>query len=498
MRKISQTCLHGLLLGLFLLGINSLTPALALGGSSLSLFDAEKDEVIEAFLESRQYNLADLPAQLTLVDEPFLSGVESVVFFVNGMELRTENIAPFSLGGDIDGDLFAFDFQAGEYNIEVKYYSQDNGMGAFLGFNGVSLCFYNLPELPLFQTDLPLLTISGTTAQFLEASLEAGEKAEVNFFLEADAQLLIDQLSFSHPWLSLKAPLQAGNNTLIIDASNLPASDFVYDESINLSASLPDVPCRKFFHSFRVSLRVLPSEAISVTQLTIVDADEDKDACAAFGTGPRDIPTVTTFAFDAGCLPENFNFRASTYGEVKSVIFQYAYTAPGEEEKPIAFLRNENVEPFAAFGDFPAGDYYGIPVKAGLYRIKVTPFSEIRGRGKRGIPLEIVLRIDEPSNLPRQDDPALSQQLDFKDRLAVYPNPIYQESHITFQVTQEGPVEITLYDLRGNQIRTFYKGNLKREDRLKIDFKREEMESGIYILRVVENQQAFIKRIILE
>ncbi|MEO1653725.1 MAG: T9SS type A sorting domain-containing protein, partial [Bacteroidota bacterium] len=320
----------------------------------------------------------------------------------------------------------------------------------------------------------------------------------IDFYLEADENLALNQPNLRHPWLSLKEPLQVGKNTLIVDARNLAPSDFLYEEWVNLSAFLQTAPCLDFFQSFRISVEVLPSNVLSVTHLTIVDSDANQDACAAFGTGPQDIPTVAEFAFDAGCLPENFSFRASTYGDVKSVIFKYSYTAPGEEEQPLEFLRNENVLPFAAFGDFPAGEYYGIPVKSGLYKIQVVPYSEVRARGKRGIPLEVHLRIGEPRTLPRQDDPAQKENLSMDDRLLVYPNPVQQEGHISYQVEQTGPLEINLFDLQGNLIRSIFKGNMKLEDRLEMDFKREKMEAGIYILRVIENKHSLIRRIIVE
>ncbi|MEO1653450.1 MAG: hypothetical protein AAFU64_07900, partial [Bacteroidota bacterium] len=187
MLKLSQTYLRGFLICFALLGTTLINHSWAFEGSSFSLYDAEKDTVITSYIDfGSQFNLVELPSQLTLVDDPFPfydQPIESVVFFVNGEEVRTENRAPYALGGDINGDLFAYPFTPGNVEIEVLYYSKDNGEGDLLGVTGIQFCLYELESRPVFQTDIPEKTVGGTTAKFLELTLSAGEKTEIDFYL---------------------------------------------------------------------------------------------------------------------------------------------------------------------------------------------------------------------------------------------------------------------------------------------------------------------------
>ena len=78
-------------------------------GSSLSLLNADDGTVM---VDSFNYvgdvlNLAELPPRLTIVDSLFGAVAGSVEFFHNGRSVRTENVAPYALGGDAAPGVFA-------------------------------------------------------------------------------------------------------------------------------------------------------------------------------------------------------------------------------------------------------------------------------------------------------------------------------------------------------------------------------------------------------
>ena len=83
-----------------------------------------------------------------------------------------------------------------------------------------------------------------------------------------------------------------------------------------------------------------------------------------------------TFSFDLYCLPDQLSVRADAYNQPGSVVFEYAFSAPGEDEKSLSYFRTENIAPYALFGDSPRNNFIGIPKKPGLYKIRATPFSE--------------------------------------------------------------------------------------------------------------------------
>ncbi|MEM7156960.1 MAG: hypothetical protein AAF799_29180 [Myxococcota bacterium] len=68
-------------------------------------------------------------AALSLAAEASGPEVGSVVFYVDGMEIRTENIVPFTLGGNIEADLAPWMLTVGEHTVGAQPYPMDNGMG---------------------------------------------------------------------------------------------------------------------------------------------------------------------------------------------------------------------------------------------------------------------------------------------------------------------------------------------------------------------------------
>lgn len=102
-----------------------------------------------------------------------------------------------------------------------------------------------------------------------------------------------------------------------------------------------------------------------------------------------------------------FNIRANTSGDVGSVTMQLIGS--------LTKNTTESVAPYALFGDFPVGYYYGEMLPVGSYTITGTPYSEASAGGISGEPLSFNFQlVSEPLQRPfittwKTDNPGVSE-----------------------------------------------------------------------------------------
>ncbi|NEU08136.1 T9SS type A sorting domain-containing protein [Flavihumibacter sp. R14] len=100
--------------------------------SGFSLIDASTNQSLGPLNEGDILDLHLLPSALSIrantssTEEP----IESVVFAFSGSNrFRTENIEPYALGGDINGEFLKVNFRIGSNTIEAAPYSMNKGRG---------------------------------------------------------------------------------------------------------------------------------------------------------------------------------------------------------------------------------------------------------------------------------------------------------------------------------------------------------------------------------
>ncbi|KQC29410.1 PKD domain-containing protein [Flagellimonas eckloniae] len=103
---------------------------------------------------------------------------------------------------------------------------------------------------------------------------------------------------------------------------------------------------------------------LSITEFMLVNADSEQDIMIIADGEIIDINSLPT---------ENLNIRAETTNDVESVFFELSGTQNS--------TRNENVAPYALFGD-ASGNYKSNDFSLGSYDLVATPYSE---NGKKGI-----------------------------------------------------------------------------------------------------------------
>ncbi len=163
------------------------------------LRDVQTNRVLETYLEDSTVDLANYDA----VTLSALAGVitpSSVVFgYGDNAEFRSDNRAPFALGGDVDGGLRAFNFELGEQTITATPFSEFNGRGEAFGATSITLNF--------IDSSLPTITsfvLIDTTTDTELKTIEDGETIDLNVFetnaftIRATAASTLTKMSFDH------------------------------------------------------------------------------------------------------------------------------------------------------------------------------------------------------------------------------------------------------------------------------------------------------------
>ena len=117
----------------------------------------------------------------------------------------------------------------------------------------------------------------------------------------------------------------------------------------------------------------------SVLNFVLVNADTNADI----------MPITEGASIDLSALPTaNLNIKATTTDDVESVLLELS----GDQSN----TRNENVAPYALFGD-NAGNYAPHNFVAGSYALLATPFSENNQGGDTGTPLAVNFEFTSPA-----------------------------------------------------------------------------------------------------
>jgi hypothetical protein len=94
------------------------------------LVDATTDTDIRPLRHGDFLDLNTLPAQIS-VRATTSGSPNSVVFDLDAaLNIQTENLAPYSLGGDASGDYAPVTFTDGEKTLRATPYADPNGAGA--------------------------------------------------------------------------------------------------------------------------------------------------------------------------------------------------------------------------------------------------------------------------------------------------------------------------------------------------------------------------------
>jgi hypothetical protein len=97
--------------------------------SRFVLVNADTDRDIQQLSPGVTLTLASLATRNLNVRAEVTGTVASVVFTLDGKIVRTENVAPYALGGDTAGNYYAWTPSAGNHTLVARPYTGTNGTG---------------------------------------------------------------------------------------------------------------------------------------------------------------------------------------------------------------------------------------------------------------------------------------------------------------------------------------------------------------------------------
>ncbi len=127
-------------------------------------------------------HLSEYPFNLTVIIDPeFIQGmdnIKSVVFYYDHKKARTEHVAPYAIGGDVQGVFHPFSFTKGMHAFKARLYDQPRGKGNLLLELEVTANFIEGPTIVSFtvvnaDTDEDILTTQESSISLNYADLHS-------------------------------------------------------------------------------------------------------------------------------------------------------------------------------------------------------------------------------------------------------------------------------------------------------------------------------------
>jgi hypothetical protein len=203
--------------------------------ASFSLINAENDQVIGPLSDGDVINLANLPTnKLSVRANVDPSPVGSVLFGFNGDDThRVENVAPYALFGDWNGDYFTtWTAESGTYTVSATPFSGSQTEG----FGGVTETI----SFTIVDTPTPLISFSPSSHSF-ELFVDEGESAAFSASTTDNSQPSIalsaeDNNGAVPGWLTLPPSITAGS-TAQLSVSAVGLSPGTYTATVTGSAA---------------------------------------------------------------------------------------------------------------------------------------------------------------------------------------------------------------------------------------------------------------------
>jgi uncharacterized protein YjdB len=385
------------------------------------------------------------------------SVIGSVFFTLSGPVNRTitENVAPYALFGDNNGNYSGRPLPAGNYTLTATPYSQSNRRGTAGATTTIQ-----------FSIVPVIVSVTGITTTPSTASLFVGQ---------------------SVPITATVLPSNATNNAVVWSTSNPNVASVSTNGLVTalgtgeaiITATTQD---GNFFDT--TELTVIQSNSLSIASFTLVNAGTDTDVLTL---------TDGLRISQSQVQGLSLNIRANTNPPVVGSVL---ITLSGPVNRTIT----ENVAPYALFGD-RNGNYSGRNLPVGNYILTATPYSQSNRRGTVGITQTIrfsitseVLRVDSTQTESRRtgdpfDDASMMNKeprtRDIPRIIRVYPNPVSEVINLELSERMDQKVEISIYDLKG--VRVFIRELEPEDGKLALDISNLGLKPGFFILLVNTN-----------
>ncbi len=213
--------------------------------TSFVLVDADTDEDLFVLEDGMSLNLGELPANLNVRAETG-DKVRSVFFELNTSYDRTENVAPFALWGDLEGDYLPGTFAEGENVLSATPYSATRKEGE--AGTGLSITLDVSGESAGKTRVISGSFEEAVAEDALSLSAEEGLEQPGQFVLganypnpfnpttairftlaeSAQIQLTVYDMLGRQVRVLLDGTVSAGENEVVFDAAGLPTGTYLY------------------------------------------------------------------------------------------------------------------------------------------------------------------------------------------------------------------------------------------------------------------------------
>ncbi len=213
-----------------------------------------------------------------------------------------------------------------------------------------------------------------------------------------------------------------------------------------------------------------------VRSLILVNADTDQDIKTLAYNDRIDLATLPT---------RNLNIRAVLLSDtVGSVVFNLNNQ----------LIVRENIAPYAIGGDIK-GDFRPFALPTGAHVLTVTPYSGRSGTGKAGRALTLPFTVVDGAAITHSKEG--KNIMEAFQNLGATPNPFTSRTLIQFAVPRSGFTVVDVFDAKGIAVKRLYQAWAEAGKTYQVPLERNGLQSGMYILKVVNGKYEQSKKLVI-
>ncbi|SMD44497.1 delta-60 repeat domain-containing protein/Por secretion system C-terminal sorting domain-containing protein [Aquiflexum balticum DSM 16537] len=334
---------------------------------------------------------------------------------------RTENVAPYALFGDNNGNYSGRMLPTGNYTMYSMPFTQSSRRGTA-----------GDPLTVNFSIVGSVVPVTGITVSPSTATIEVGNNVQLT---------------------ATVSPSNATNKAVTWSSSNgsvasVNSNGLVTGNAVGQAVITATTVDGGFMASATITVESVPN--LGIVSFTLINSANNQDMFEL--TDGMVIDESQTSGL-------RLNIRANTNPTIVGSVY---FTLSG----PVNRDATENVTPYAIFGD-KNGNYSGRTLPAGTYTLSAQAYSDRNRRGTAGPIKTITFTIN--SNVVRLEDGQLSDKNGNNSEtnrggmegqspeimtgsLKIYPNPAKTESNILIQLSAESEVTIRIFDATGRLV----------------------------------------------
>ncbi len=315
--------------------LNAINQPGELAVTEFVLVDADSNEDIMSIASGDQIDLNNLPTQNLNIRAEATADVESVQLELSGMmtATRKENVAPYALFGDSNGNYNGSEFPQGSYALKATPYSENNlggteGISRTIGFTIVSSAEIAVTDFVLVDAD----TNADIMALVDGSVVEISQLPTTNLNIRANATEAVEsvQLALSGTNSSSRKENAApyalfGDSNGNYNAGALPAGGYSlsatpYSEN-NLGGSAGNTLTINFMFSTgdnTSALRLFPNPAVSEVN---VGVSESKSEIEKYSIQVHDVQGRLIRSYDEVEISKNGEFMIPTNTFTQGIYF---------------------------------------------------------------------------------------------------------------------------------------------------------------------------------